>query len=263
MTQKYYSLFCEVTFKGFYNVYATVFEEIIKEEFAVEEESSEEEETSDNSEEEIEEPDDYIFSKKNVKSNKNKKKEEKLKKEENTSSIPRFGNSKSEWNEVDRFYKYWSNFISRRSFAWMDKYKPSEAENRRVKRLMEKENKKFRDQARKSRNELVRHLTEYIKKRDKRIAARKEELKAKEEEKKKRDQLQKEKDQLEKSKKLAKLREDHRSLVSELEEEFKVLDAELIDQEDDSIVNVLLCQACGKRFKSEKQFLSILIFLLI
>ena len=57
-----------------------------------------------------------------------------------------------------------------RSYSWLDKY-DVRGENRRIQRLAEKENKKFRDAAKKERNELVRNLVSLIRKRDKRVQA--------------------------------------------------------------------------------------------
>ena len=56
-----------------------------------------------------------------------------------------------------------------RSYSWLDKYDTRQADNRRIVRLMEKENKKVRDAARKERNELVRTLVKFVQKRDKRV----------------------------------------------------------------------------------------------
>jgi hypothetical protein len=46
--------------------------------------------------------------------------------DEGYQSAPRFGNSKSSPLEVAEFYKYWSNFVTRRDFGWAEKYKLSE-----------------------------------------------------------------------------------------------------------------------------------------
>lgn len=69
---------------------------------------------------------------------------------------PVFGDSKTEWKDVHKFYQYWTSFTSRRSFAWADKYKPSTAPNRKIKRLMEADNKKERARAKKARVEQIR-----------------------------------------------------------------------------------------------------------
>lgn len=69
---------------------------------------------------------------------------------------PEFGKSDSPYSDVHRFYSYWQSYCTKRTFMWLDKYNIMEAPNRRVARLIEKENKKGRDAARKKRNEEVR-----------------------------------------------------------------------------------------------------------
>jgi hypothetical protein len=46
---------------------------------------------------------------------------------------------------VRRFYSHWKNFLSPRTFSWCDKWRLHEEKDRRVRRLMAKENKKERD----------------------------------------------------------------------------------------------------------------------
>ncbi len=58
------------------------------------------------------------------------------------------------------------NFQSRKSFGWSDKYDLRDAPDRRVKRLMEKENKRARDAAKREYNDAVRSLAAFIRKRD-------------------------------------------------------------------------------------------------
>merc|ERR1712025_1556121 len=64
---------------------------------------------------------------------------------------------------------FFSCYVTTRPYTWLDKYDTRQAENRRVSRLMEKENKKERDAAKKERNEAVRELIKFIRKRDKRV----------------------------------------------------------------------------------------------
>jgi len=89
-------------------------------------------------------------------------------------SFPTFGNSESVYEDVVRpFYAFWSGFCTHLTFDHLDKYNTTEAENRRILRLMEKENKKIKDTAKKERNTNVRNLVEFIKKRDRRLKAHK------------------------------------------------------------------------------------------
>ena len=73
-------------------------------------------------------------------------------------ALPRFQRADSAAHDVFSFYNYWCNFASRMSFSWEDKYNPSDVPNRQVRRAIEKENKKFRDVARKKYNDTVRAL---------------------------------------------------------------------------------------------------------
>ncbi|OBZ72262.1 DnaJ subfamily C member 21 [Grifola frondosa] len=89
--------------------------------------------------------------------------------------LPTFGDSTWPWvpaskDEQDTaartFYNYWLNFTTNKDFTWMEQWNISEAPDRRVRRLMERDNKKARDDARKEYNETVRSLAMFIRKRD-------------------------------------------------------------------------------------------------
>ena len=92
---------------------------------------------------------------------------------------PGFGDSSGSSKYVYRFYNHWTNFASKMSFSWEDKYNPNDAPNRQVRRAIEKENKKLRDIARKKYNETVRALASYLRKRDLRVLRFDEESKTK------------------------------------------------------------------------------------
>ncbi|KAJ7219960.1 hypothetical protein GGX14DRAFT_584783 [Mycena pura] len=86
---------------------------------------------------------------------------------------PSFGDSTWTWASATRasdgaraFYAAWTNFATAKEFAWMDQWKLSEAPDRRVRRLMEKDNKKAREDARKEYNDTVRSLAKFLRKRD-------------------------------------------------------------------------------------------------
>ena len=57
---------------------------------------------------------------------------------------------------VHPFYATWQSYCTKLTYVWVDKYDVHEAPDRRVARLIEKENKKERDKERKKRNELIR-----------------------------------------------------------------------------------------------------------
>lgn len=59
-------------------------------------------------------------------------------------------------SQVRDFYAAWGSFVTRKGFAWRDGYRTTDAPDRRVKRAMEKENKRMRDAARREYNDVVR-----------------------------------------------------------------------------------------------------------
>lgn len=76
---------------------------------------------------------------------------------EDATHYPNFGNSKSgheDW--VKDFYAVWGNFRTVKTFSWCDVYRYSDAPDRRIKRIIEKENKKLRDAAIREFNDTVR-----------------------------------------------------------------------------------------------------------
>ncbi|KAL2864863.1 putative C2H2 finger domain protein [Aspergillus lucknowensis] len=79
---------------------------------------------------------------------------------------PSFGYRDDDSQVVRQFYAVWSSFSTKKSFSWKDAYRYSEAPDRRVRRLMEKENKRLREGAIREFNEAVRSLVAFVKKRD-------------------------------------------------------------------------------------------------
>lgn len=82
---------------------------------------------------------------------------------------PLFGNSHADYLSIKQFYQIWSNFTTCKLFNWKYEYRYSTAQDRRTRRLMERENKKISDEARKEYNETVRKFVGFIKKRDPRV----------------------------------------------------------------------------------------------
>lgn len=83
---------------------------------------------------------------------------------------PDFGLKDDDYEDMVRpFYAAWTGFATRKSFAWKDAYRLSDAPDRRMRRLMEKENKKIRDDAIQEYNEAVRSLVAFVRKRDPRV----------------------------------------------------------------------------------------------
>ncbi|KAH8428891.1 putative C2H2 finger domain protein [Aspergillus melleus] len=80
---------------------------------------------------------------------------------------PTFGFQNDSFEDVVRpFYSVWASFSTKKSFAWKDVYRYSEAPDRRVRRLMEKENKRLREDGIREFNGAVRAFVAFVRKRD-------------------------------------------------------------------------------------------------
>ncbi|KAL9129733.1 MAG: hypothetical protein Q9217_001891 [Psora testacea] len=85
-------------------------------------------------------------------------------------NYPPFGHASDDYEEaVKQFYDIWTSFATQKSFSWENVYRYSEAPDRRVRRLMEKENKRFREEGIREFNDAVRSLVAFVKKRDPRV----------------------------------------------------------------------------------------------
>lgn len=104
---------------------------------------------------------------------------------ERAQEAPPFGTSKSLHASVAAFYNYWLHFHTSLDFAWEDEYNLTEAPNRNVRRLMEKENNKNRATAKKEYSSQIKCLVEYVRRRDKRVIEAKVQAAAEKERKEK------------------------------------------------------------------------------
>ncbi|KAM3965069.1 LOW QUALITY PROTEIN: dnaJ homolog member 16 [Aphomia sociella] len=112
---------------------------------------------------------------------------------EDVANIPKFGNSTTPYEDVHEFYAYWMAFSTNKSYVWLDQYEIQQGDNRRVIKLMEKENNKIRQKARKERNEEIRRLVSFVRRKDKRVIEHTKLLQEKaEENKKKAEQVRRE-----------------------------------------------------------------------
>ncbi|KAK8511708.1 hypothetical protein V6N13_029303 [Hibiscus sabdariffa] len=162
---------------------------------------------------------------------------------------PLMGNLESPYAQVTAFYNYWLGFSTVTDFACVDKHDAMAEPNRKSRRVMEEENKKLRKKARREYNETVRRLAEFVKKRDKRVidmgVKRKEEMERKKEEERERKKKLEEERQARlkayKEPEWTKIEDEEADLWNETEEKGG-------EKEE------LYCVACGKKFKSEKQW---------
>ena len=80
---------------------------------------------------------------------------------------PTFGHAEDNYEDVVRpFYRVWINFSTKKTFSWRDAYRSADAPDRATRRLMEKENKRFRDEGIREFNDAVRSLVAFVRKRD-------------------------------------------------------------------------------------------------
>ncbi|KAE8375336.1 DnaJ domain-containing protein [Aspergillus bertholletiae] len=160
---------------------------------------------------------------------------------------PTFGNCNADPEEVVRpFYVAWSNFSTKKSFAWKDVYRYSEAPDRRVRRLMEKENKRLREDAIREFNEAIRSLVAFVKKRDPRYKPNTQSESQRQEVLRQSAAAQAARSRAANQ---AKLR-DH---VMQDWAKTESLGEEFSDTSDDEI-EYFECVACHKTFKSHNQF---------
>jgi DnaJ family protein A protein 5 len=151
-----------------------------------------------------------------------------------------FGTSTNTYTDIKAFYDFFMNFTTSNTFAWADKYDLRQAPDRRVRRLMEKDNKKSRDAKKKEFVDAVRNLTEFIRKRDPRYKAFTE--------------LQKKETKHEKPVQKKKEKTVHKEFVEQdwmkvaYSDDEGESDEELEEEDDD-----LYCVACDKMFKTERQ----------
>ena len=73
--------------------------------------------------------------------------------------------------EVERFYAFWSNFSTTKSFTWLDEHPACHNTDRRRRCLMEKENRQRREEHIRGFNMAVRAFTVHLKKRNPRYLA--------------------------------------------------------------------------------------------
>jgi DnaJ family protein A protein 5 len=80
---------------------------------------------------------------------------------------PDFGSARDSYEDVVKpFYAAWAGFSTKKSFSWCDVHNYVDAPDRRIRRLMEKENKRLRDEGIRQFNDAVRNLVSFVRRRD-------------------------------------------------------------------------------------------------
>ncbi|KAI0475106.1 DnaJ-domain-containing protein [Xylariaceae sp. FL0804] len=168
-------------------------------------------------------------------------------------AYPSFGSSRDSDKVAKAFYSRWTNFSTRLSFSWKDKWRLSDAPDRRVRRLMEKENKKAREDAARELNDAVRSLVAFVRKRDPRYVPNTQS-------EAERQKVLRESAAAQAARaRAAHLDKTNASDASAVPDWARSRgdDAhlgEFSESEEESEVELLECVVCSKTFKSEKQF---------
>ncbi|CAK8688470.1 unnamed protein product [Clavelina lepadiformis] len=190
--------------------------------------------------------------------------------------MPEFGDGESDYDEVvHTFYAFWQSYFTKLSYVWIEKYDVHDAPDRRIARLIEKENKKERDKEKKKRNEIVRDLVRFVRKRDPRVQVHRENL----------EQIALQQKEKAEEKRVEILRarveetalyeqqnreenDAHAQKVSQLEDMLKdefgfssdedvgedqeeVVEEQQSEEEEDDLRDDLFCIACNKQFKTQ------------
>ena len=149
-------------------------------------------------------------------------------------------------------------FATSKSFAWCDEYNQASAPNRKVRRLMEEDNKKKRSKAKKEFNETVRALAAFVRKRDKRAAAAAAAAAAKRAAAAEAEAQRRAAEKAERAARAAAYREqiEHEGDDDEQEEggDGDRESGETESEEGEERQVLLECVACSKRFRSDAAF---------
>ncbi|KAI5806156.1 hypothetical protein EDC01DRAFT_785661 [Geopyxis carbonaria] len=178
---------------------------------------------------------------------------------------PGFGGARDTYKEgrVREFYAAWAQFRTLKSFAWRDVYRLSDAPDRRVKRMMEKENAKAREAARREYNEAVEQFVKFVRKRDPRYTPNSQSEAQRLEEVRKMSQLQAERMRRENAERRANYKAAAWTRVDEAsveevgaetdEEGDGEGEGETGDEEEEQEEVTFECIVCRKKFGSQGQ----------
>lgn len=165
---------------------------------------------------------------------------------------PSFGHKADTYESggvVRNFYSVWGGFATVKSFASADQYRTSDAPDRRVRRLMEKENQKLREKGIREFNAAVQTLVAFVRKRDPRYTPN---LQSEEDKARAQRDARKQQQERARAANAAKLQDD----ADAVPEWARVREPEelLEDESEESEEEHFECVACRKTFKSERQW---------
>jgi DnaJ family protein A protein 5 len=183
---------------------------------------------------------------------------ERLAQHDGAQASPAFGGAGADFEKtVRKFYEHWCDFQSAQTFAWCDIYRLSDAPDRRVRRLMEKDNEKRRLKAKREFSELVRNLAASVKRRDPRVAAA---AVAKKEAEERRLAQAEEKRLAQAALRAQKASEprpkkEAERLAAVVDEQYEAMFRDMVlEDDDDNVRKIFECVACNKQFKSKNAY---------
>lgn len=161
---------------------------------------------------------------------------------------PSFGYESDKYEStVKQFYTVWSNFATQKTFRWKEFYKYKDAPDRRYRRAMEKENKRLREDGIREFNDSVRALVSFVRKRDPRY------IPSKQTETERQNTLR----DIAAAQAARSRAANEAKLGDQVLPEWVVArepEEQMVSDEHISEEEHFECVACGKTFKSEKQF---------
>lgn len=167
-----------------------------------------------------------------------------------TITYPSFGHAHDAYDDVARpFYAVWNGFATKKSFSWKDVYRYSEASDRRVRRMMEKENKYIREESIREFNDAVRSLVAFVKKRDPRFKPN-----AKSEAERQKLLRDTAIAQAARSRAANQAIQEQRETTPGWMKSGECHESENSDETEEATQEQFECVACNKSFKSEKQY---------
>jgi DnaJ family protein A protein 5 len=162
---------------------------------------------------------------------------------------PDFGRKEDNYEDVVRlFYRVWINFTTKKTFSWRDAYRASDAPDRATRRLIDKENKRLRDEGIREFNDAVRVLVAFVRKRDPRYIPN--------------SQTEADRQKILRDAAAAQAARSRAANQAKLDAHVvpdwaKTQEPENVggfESEEESEVEHIECVVCGKTFKSEKQY---------
>ncbi|KAI1006347.1 hypothetical protein K3495_g1869 [Podosphaera aphanis] len=163
---------------------------------------------------------------------------------------PSFGMAKDDYDSIVKpFYQTWVIFTTQKTFSWKDLYRVADAPDRNTRRVMEKENKRLRDEGIRAFNNAVRSLVAFVRKRDPRYQPNTQTDEERQNILRNAAAAQAARSRAENQAKLAK-----HIVIPDWAQSKNPEEAEAFSEPEEIEVKCIECVACRKTFKSEKQY---------